>query len=596
MWLINTATLKLEYVLSPDIHCYAILSHTWEDEEVTFQEMVDPKFHLLSKKKGYSKIEQTCSLAQRRGLRYAWVDTCCINKESSAELTEAINSMFTWYQKSIVCFVYLSDFPAHEPEFPDPLLSMCRWFTRGWTLQELLAPKHLTFYDCAWNDHGGKRLRSLEISEITGIHLADLEKSENLRGVPVGRKMSWAAQRQTTRPEDLAYCLLGIFDVNISLIYGEGSKAFMRLQEEILNKSSDMTLFAWTCQKSGVDDTGYRGILARSPAEFLHCRNITRELHIDPNTEFALTNAGLRIQASLAKRPEDDHILYVGSSLVENGLETRRVGIHLKKTPTGFYRCKSGMLYIARKDIEGSVPSTGPSRIYIRRDVTAQDAWRAEARQGFVRLTFDLPKQLSIASVRVKPSNIWDSHRFAFLTQTGLGYIAVCDVRLINTVTGKPLRFAIACEIQTSMQVVERPNILWALVCSENDKLLSPCRNLLGFLDEYMGANGAGDENDTRSVPPELAYMCTQRAFKDDTPPIAHLETRRGICTGVALERWPGELVIVFPTCPWYRRGRRWNGLGQRSGIVKAAVQVTRRWTRSTMSSDNSQGWSGTGR
>lgn len=594
MWLINTESLRLEFVLSPDTHSYAILSHTWEDEEVTFQDMIDPDYSFLSRKSGYSKIEHTCSLAKRQGLPYAWVDTCCINKESSAELTEAINSMFTWYQKSAICFVYLSDFPAHEPEFPDPLLPTCRWFTRGWTLQELLAPRHLNLYDCAWNDHGRKRLRSLEISEITGIHLTDLENSGSLRSIPVGRKMSWVAQRRTTRPEDLAYCLLGIFDVNMSLIYGEGPKAFMRLQEAILNRSSDMTLFAWTCQKSGKDNTGYRGILARSPIEFLHCRNITRDSHIDINREFALTTSRIRIHANLAKGPEDDHVLFVGSSLVDNGLETRRVGIYLRKTPAGFYRYKSKSLFFSQSNNARSVSSTGPSSIQIPKDVAVEDAWRVEARQGFVRLTFNFAKHLYLASIRVKPSNIWDSHRLGFLTQTGLSYIAVCRIHLINTLTGKPLRFSIACEIQSSMQIVERPIVVWALVCSANDKPSSPCRNLHKFLDEYLGAGGAGNDNDTRSVSPELANLCTQRAVQAPTPQIAHLETRRGVRTGIVLEIWPGELVVAFPTSPWYRRGKRWNGLELRSGIVAIAVQITRKLTRSTTGSDNSQDWYGT--
>ncbi|KAF3764610.1 hypothetical protein M406DRAFT_41954, partial [Cryphonectria parasitica EP155] len=310
MRLINTTTFALEEFLSADDeHPYAILSHTWDEDEVTFQDWENLGPEVRRQKKGFAKIEQTCIIAKQRGLQYAWVDTCCINKESSAELTEAINSMFAWYQQATFCLVYLSDLPAHEPSFPDPLLPACRWWTRGWTLQELIAPRNLNFYDCEWNDHGGKRMRSEEVSKITGIDLAALENINSLKSMPVGRKMSWAALRQTTREEDMAYCLLGIFDVNMSLIYGERGKAFTRLQEEILKKTNDMTLFAWTCQKQGQQSKPsstltpkgcksqmYRGILARSPVEFVNCREVMPDHALQLNKESALTNSGLRIK------------------------------------------------------------------------------------------------------------------------------------------------------------------------------------------------------------------------------------------------------------------------------------------------------------
>ncbi|PSR94498.1 heterokaryon incompatibility protein-domain-containing protein, partial [Coniella lustricola] len=304
MRLINTTTLELEEFASPDAHPYAILSHTWEEEEVTFQIWSHADREVRQRRKGFAKIARACKIAREKGLQYAWVDACCINKESSAELTEAINSMFTWYQKATACLVYLSDFPPHTPEFPDPLLPHCRWFTRGWTLQELIGPTSLTFYDRDWNDHGSKRLRSFEISTITGIDVAVLEASSLLKSIPVGRKMSWAAGRQTTREEDIAYCLLGIFDVNMSLIYGEGSKAFARLQEEIMKKTNDMTLFAWTSQPEEAStslpkaqQTGqtYRGILARSPAEFATCRRVIMDHSLQLNMEFTVTNSGVRI-------------------------------------------------------------------------------------------------------------------------------------------------------------------------------------------------------------------------------------------------------------------------------------------------------------
>jgi heterokaryon incompatibility protein (HET) len=218
-----------------------------------------PNLKALKAKRGWAKIEKSCSQARHLGLHYVWVDTCCIDKSSSAELTEAINSMYRWYQESSVCFAFMEGLPA-DPEFQnadpkDEVLSKdklvsdllcCRWFSRGWTLQELIAPRDLVFYDESWVPRGSKHTLSEDLSRITGIDLAVLQGGGDLLDVPVARRMAWAALRKTTRVEDLAYCLLGIFDVNMPLIYGEGKKAFIRLQEAIAQSTDDFSLFAWS--------------------------------------------------------------------------------------------------------------------------------------------------------------------------------------------------------------------------------------------------------------------------------------------------------------------------------------------------------------
>jgi hypothetical protein len=142
MWLVNSSTLQLEYFVGSNTPSYVILSHTWEDEEVTFQELAQPS---AVSKKGYLKIKETCLKARRHGHRYAWIDTCCIDKSSSAELTESINSMFRWYKNAEVCYAFLSDFRSGASAEDE--LAACRWFTRGWTLQELIAPTRLRFYN-----------------------------------------------------------------------------------------------------------------------------------------------------------------------------------------------------------------------------------------------------------------------------------------------------------------------------------------------------------------------------------------------------------------------------------------------------------------
>ncbi|KAI7921485.1 hypothetical protein M9X92_005376 [Pyricularia oryzae] len=300
MWLINTQTLALEYFSSHNKVPYAILSHTWEEEEVTFRE-----FHKLDtarSRKGFAKIAKTCSIAKDQGLGYAWVDTCCINKENEVELSEAIKSMFKWYRKATVCLVFLSDLiQEHESGW-----ASCRWFTRGWTLQELIAPPNVDFYDAMWNFRGTKKGFLGLLSSITGIDDDVLSGEKRLAELPAARKMSWAARRRTGRDEDIAYCLMGLFDLNIPLIYGEGQKAFIRLQEQILHETRDLSLLAWTAQDQPPpyedyedgDDTSqqFRGIFASSPVEFSECGNIISPIYpfwVPRSEEFTITTKAL---------------------------------------------------------------------------------------------------------------------------------------------------------------------------------------------------------------------------------------------------------------------------------------------------------------
>jgi hypothetical protein len=187
-------------------------------------------------------VKGICILAREYGLQYAWIDTCCIDKSSSAELSEAINSMFAWYRKAAVCCVYFSDVDMSIEE--EPQLEQSRWFGRGWTLQELIAPRKLDFFDCNWNQIGSKSDLKELLYRVTNIDPAVLDGGD-VSAVSVGRRMSWASSRKTKRAEDGAYCLLGLFDVNMPLLYGERDKAFVRLQEEVLKHSNDSSILAW---------------------------------------------------------------------------------------------------------------------------------------------------------------------------------------------------------------------------------------------------------------------------------------------------------------------------------------------------------------
>lgn len=253
MWLINTSTLSLKSFIGKPPP-YAILSHTWlpDDPEVTFADFQNENKTIRDKKAGFQKIRLTCEQAKREGIDYAWVDTCCINKDSSAELSEAINSMFKWYGSAAICYAYLEDFLYEDFLNGNTAglstLKSCRWFSRGWTLQELVAPKEVVFFAPraeGWVEIGRKESLCESLEQITHIPREILLQQKPLDDFSVATRMSWAAGRRTTREEDVAYCLLGLFNVNMPLLYGEGTAAFIRLQEEILRGERDDSLFAW---------------------------------------------------------------------------------------------------------------------------------------------------------------------------------------------------------------------------------------------------------------------------------------------------------------------------------------------------------------
>ncbi|TGJ88051.1 hypothetical protein E0Z10_g720 [Xylaria hypoxylon] len=313
MRFINTITLELEDRLEI-IPRYAILSHTWGDEEVTLQDWLTPETrdHLFSlleileneeneghaygslgtrplatfvnkaevqlgdpdwrlvlgpndrlNRFGYWKILKTCLQARQDGLNYLWVDTNCIDKTSSAELSEAINSMYAWYRNSSICYAYLSDVLIPDPTYDAADLETgqsgthlqgsslnsfrkSRWFRRGWTLQELLAPRKVRFYSRNWTPIGTKYDMAPLLANITRVDEKYLLYAQDIRSASVAQRMAAVADRTTTRPEDIAYCLLGLFNVNMPLLYGEGAMAFVRLQEEIMKVSDDHSIFAWT--------------------------------------------------------------------------------------------------------------------------------------------------------------------------------------------------------------------------------------------------------------------------------------------------------------------------------------------------------------
>jgi hypothetical protein len=208
---------------------YAILSHRWyaAAEEVTLADIMNGTGR---DKSGYSKLTFCADYAAWRGLRYIWVDTCCIDKTNSVELQEAINSMFRWYRQSTRCYVYMSDV-LHDGG-TDQLFRHSAWFTRGWTLQELVAPSCVEFFDKRGTRIGDKDLLLPNLVAITGIPGPAI--SGDMKKFAIKHRLSWASHRITTREEDEAYCLLGICGVYMPLLYGEGlDNARRRLNREI---------------------------------------------------------------------------------------------------------------------------------------------------------------------------------------------------------------------------------------------------------------------------------------------------------------------------------------------------------------------------
>ena len=262
---------------------YAILSHRWTEQEVDYNEiaelskMDEEERTEIRQRDGYRKILQSCEQAKKDGYKWLWVDTCCIDKQSSAELSEAINSMYRWYENSRICYAYL-----YDVDYPSlPILKDHRrhpksngwpeWFSRGWTLQEMIAPRDVQFFNKDWHPIGDKRVHARTLSRITGVPQHILTEGLSSNRPCVAQIMSWAANRMTTRVEDRAYSLMGLLDENMPMLYGEGKKAFHRLQLEIIRMSNDQSIFAWGCHKTYVR-TG--SILADDPSFFEDCRRM----------------------------------------------------------------------------------------------------------------------------------------------------------------------------------------------------------------------------------------------------------------------------------------------------------------------------------
>ncbi|KAI0118735.1 heterokaryon incompatibility protein-domain-containing protein [Nemania sp. FL0031] len=378
MRLLNTDSLAVQDFSGLKIPPYSILSHTWGEDECLFQDLREAT---RPKKAGFAKIKCAAQRAKEDGFKYIWIDNCCIDKSSSVELSEAINSMYQWYEEALVCYAYLVDVPtrssvvhsqadrsgANERLAFDThrLFRKSRWFTRGWTLQELIAPSVVEFYAADWTEIGTKSSLRQEISSITGIEVEILRGGKRPSTCNVAERMSWAACRETSRIEDEAYCMMGLFNVHMPLIYGEGRKAFLRLQEEIMKTTEDYSLFTWGMasdislslrhtgeipgralhKRTAWDalDTSELGFLAWRPAAFAVdnrslfkyslvkndtdrvCIKSTVDVELVGNAEGdrgppLLTSRGLRLSMSLQRLESDIYLAYLNCKLYDRGI------------------------------------------------------------------------------------------------------------------------------------------------------------------------------------------------------------------------------------------------------------------------------------
>lgn len=347
---------------------YAILSHTWSsdpEDEVLF---ADVQNGTSSTKPAFTKLWRAIERAKLDGCGYLWIDTCCIDKTSSVELSEAINSMYRYYQNAQKCFAFMSDVGQEDvtPEFADS-----RWWRRGWTLQELLAPTIVEFFTSDWQALGTRLTLRTTISQITGIDLEYLTGDLPVQHASIAKRMSWAASRQTTRDEDIAYCLIGIFEVNMTMLYGEGgTRAFLRLQEEIMRADEDQSLFAWIKEDGGQQlATKHHGLLADSPGDFRHTGSTISYSELPEYNPSSMTARGLHMTLPMTQKDDGTSIAALRCPVPGRGYNDW-LAIYLKRLPTGmnqYARITCGKL--------ASISELGkPQEVYVRQHFPAYSA------------------------------------------------------------------------------------------------------------------------------------------------------------------------------------------------------------------------------
>jgi len=430
MRLLHVETLELREFYDDQTPPYAILSHTWGDdaEELSLHDILagEPFKDGI----GIKKLRGSCAQARAEGLNYVWIDTCCIDKTNLVELSEAINSMYRWYQHARVCYAFLWDVEAGEnPRDDSSGFMKSRWFRRGWTLQELLAPQRAVFYSSDWTRLGTKVQLSTVIEQVTGIPHSFLRGISDIRSASVAQRMSWASKRETKRKEDMAYSLLGIFGITMPMIYGEGGEqAFIRLQEQIMRTTRDQSILAWgIIPVPSATDAPSRpsqslGFLASSPSEFAASGDVVTN---DPGSSYLdlleIRGGDLRASVSLLGSGEND-LFALLNCRPQRELNQYVVGIPLRRVtgPQGL-----ADQYLRPRGSHAGYRSTFKlaaigerSTIHIRSDGAHHRPGGAEQQQyGWVYHDDDFDK-LGLTIVEVLPRSAWDKDRALIMSNS----------------------------------------------------------------------------------------------------------------------------------------------------------------------------------
>src|SRR3569833_1359671 len=499
MWLINVETLDLEEHFH-DKSTYAILSHTWDSGEVTFEDWnavtrwrklksrgIDPgsiadlEMAAILQKPGYAKIIKCCERARRDGLGSAWVDTCAIDKSSSSALSEAINSMYQYYRSSQKCYVYLEDVPPGENPDESDSFRISRWFTRGWTLQELLAPDDVEFFDSNWNNLASKTKKIDLLSKITGIENEFLKHTQVNEQASQAERMAWASSRRTTRPEDMAYCLFGIFDVQLPILYGEGAtKAFVRLQEAIISRNDDQSLLAWGYQRAPCIRVST--IFAESPELFAACGTVIPDgVEGGSMVPFQMTNKGLQITLDIAR--VDAALVFALLNVKDNQFPKSRLAIPLIPMRSG-ETCKDGDAFLRVR---------GQAAVRFSRRYITDIQWR--------RLSIFIarnPVVLSFGAVREVPLN------FIITFAPTLDSEPVLEEKKPPTVTGDGIRMIVWNRISSYLERrVETQQLFFKFGCPSGPVVVA-----VEYKGEVRGEFSMF-ENSVHAVPTELtAEVC----------------------------------------------------------------------------------------
>lgn len=519
MRLINVTTFKLEEFLDYQAPPYAILSHTWGDdsEELNFRDVEDGNINKPGI--GSVKFRECCRQAIEDKLDYAWIDTCCIDKANNVELSEAINSMFRWYQRARICYAFLSDVPGDE-DFRETgsKFHSSRWFQRGWTLQELLAPKTMRFYGAIftsdtystqagintrqvqeWRLLGKKGSMSTTIASITGIPQHYLLGYAALHTASVAQRMSWAAHRDTKRKEDLAYCLLGIFNIAMPMIYGEGGdQAFFRLQEQIMKVQGDDSILAWglgTNDSSAINTGSTRAgrAVAKTPADFANSGLIIRrDQALKYTNSVDISGGSIRAHLPLHTTPTGQIVGFLSCGPEKNSQQV--VGIPLIELSVDEYARPQGTnssLYSM------TAAATEPRPIRIKHD--SQENVPVESGVLFFHYEDDNFTDIDLKIIDVAPKSCWDEERALIMSTaiTNDGAMGQIMIRLRHdTQESKDFVIVLEYKKESSNPVVE----CLVLICSRSILLEELILDLPTMRQKLDGRRQAKNESLSLSV------------------------------------------------------------------------------------------------